>query len=504
VSDIATAAPLPVAILDTLDLAILAVAADWRITYANEVWASRRGRPLDTLVGWSLWEAFPRLRGAPEVAVLEATMADGIARDYRVPFADQTVDGIWDVMCTREPGGQLIITSRDVTQQARLERVHDRLLDSIGEGLFVCNADWRVEYWNAAAERITRRRRGTVIGQHLWSAFPGLAGTSFERLYRQTMLERVAATGHAIEYRPASTRTPGWHAPAGVYDARAYPVEGGGLLVIFAEVSERERQAQLLRSLFEEARAANEAKTAILATLSHELRTPLAAIAGYGELLEDEIEGPLTPAQRDTMGRLRAVTQHLTVLIEEMLTFAALEARVPGAPIALQVSTVDLGEVLQQLRDLVGPLARGRGLECTLSLLPDAPPIETDVGKLQQILLNLTSNAIKYTPPGGAVHVRIRGDVGGGARIEVSDTGIGIDERDRARLFRPFGQLDGPLRRSEGGAGLGLYICRQLVDALGGAITYQSTVGVGTTFEVTVPPYPPSRAGAGTGTTVPM
>jgi signal transduction histidine kinase len=489
--EIATS-PVPLAILDALDLAILTVGPDWIISYANDTWPRQRGRPLQSLVGHVLWDAFPRLRGAPEVAVLEATMADGLMRDYRVRFADQTVDGIWDVICTREPGGHLVITSRDVTRTARLEQVHDRLLDSIGEGLFVCNADWRVEYWNAAAETITRRRRSSVIGQNLWAAFPGLAGTSFERLYRQAMLERVPSVGHAIEYRPPTTRKPGWHAPAGVYDARVYPVEGGGLLVIFADVGERERQSQLLRTLFEEARAANDAKTAMLATLSHELRTPLSAISGYSELIEDEVDGPLTEAQHETVVRLRAVTQHLTVLIEELLTFAALESRAPGAAIDVHVSTVDLHEVVQALRDIVEPLVRGKGLDCQIDVAPDTPLIQTDSGKVQQILLNLTSNAIKYTEQ-GSVRLRVEGDRSGGARLIVADTGIGIAESDRERLFRPFGQLHPPLRRQAGGAGLGLYICRQLVDALGGTITFASVEGAGTTFVVTLPPWPPSH-----------
>lgn len=486
------AAPLPLAILDALDLGILTVGPDWCITYANATWDRRRGQPVADMIGASLWDAFPRLKGAPEVAVFSATMADGQPRDYRVSYADRTGDRIWDVVCTREPGGQLVITSRDVTRFARLEQVHDRLLDSIGEGLFVCNADWRVEYWNAAAETITRRRRSSVIGQNLWAAFPGLAGTSFERLYRQSMLERVPAVGHAIEYRPPSTRRPGWHAPAGVYDARVYPVEGGGLLVIFADVGERERQSQLLRTLFEEARAANEAKTAMLATLSHELRTPLAAIAGYSELIEDEVDGPLTPAQQETMARLRAVTQHLTVLIEELLTFAALESRAPGAPIDVHVATVDLRDVVQALRDIIEPLARGKGLACEIEVDPGTPLLHTDSGKVQQLLLNLTSNAVKYTEH-GAVRLLVEGDRSGGARLIVSDTGIGIAEADRERLFRPFGQLHPPLRRRVGGAGLGLYICRQLVDALGGTITFSSVEGEGTTFVVTLPPWPPSN-----------
>jgi signal transduction histidine kinase len=483
-------APLPAAILDTLDLAVLAVRPDWIISYANDTWPRQRGRPLDSLVGRLLWEAFPRLKGAPEVAVLEATMADGVTRDYRVHFADQTVDGIWDVICTREPGGQLVITSRNVTQQARLEQVHDRLLDSIGEGLFVCNADWRIEYWNAAAERITRRRRASVVGHNLWAAFPGLEGTSFERLYRQTMVDRIAGTAHAIEYRPRSSRTPGRHALEGVYDARSYPVEGGGLLVIFSEVGDRERQAQLLRTLFEEARAANEAKTAILATLSHELRTPLAAIGGYGELLEDEVDGPLVPAQRETIGRLRAVTQHLTIMIEELLAFAAIEARSPGARITLNVEAIDVGELLQQLAALVEPLARGKGLAFGVALEHGLLPVVSDAGKLQQVLLNLTSNAIKYTDE-GEVRVSAAPDAGGGVRFAIADTGSGIAEADRARLFRPFGQLHEPMRRSQGGAGLGLYISRRLVEALGGLITFESVLGAGTTFWVTIPGEPP-------------
>jgi signal transduction histidine kinase len=476
-------APAPAAILDTLDVAVLAVDRDWRITYANGVWAQRRGQP--ALVGVPLLEAFPRLAGAPELELLHATMADGRPRSYRVAYADEVVDGTWDVTLTREPGGQLVITSRDVTAQAHLEEVHHDLLDSIGEGLFVCNADWRLEYWNAAAERITHRPRSTVVGRVLWSAFPGLIGTSFERLYRQTMTERVAGTAHAIEYRPPLSRRPDTHAPAGTYDARSYPVAGGGILVIFAEVTERERQAQLLRSLFEEARAANDAKTAFLATLSHELRTPLAALTGYGELLEDEVPGPLGPAQKEMVGRLRAVAHHLTVLIEEMLTFAALESRTPGAPIEVRRDAVDIAELLQQLAALVEPLARAKGLVVTVGMAGGLPALESDPAKLQQILLNLVSNAIKFTEQ-GEVRVRAR-PVPGGIAVDVADTGVGIAEADRPRLFRAFGQLDEPIRRRQGGTGLGLYLSRRLAELLGGSIEFSSAPGVGSTFTVTLP-----------------
>lgn len=239
--------------------------------------------------------------------------------------------------------------------------------------------------------------------------------------------------------------------------------------------------------LLEEARSADAAKTSLLATLSHELRTPLAALEGYGELLEDEILGPLTPQQRDTITRLRTVGRHLGSLIEDILTYASLEAE----RLTTRDSDVRLDELADSLHPFLEPVARAKGIDFHLALEPGLPVLRTDESKVRQILLNLCQNAIKFTEH-GRVDVRIsRGspaaDGGATVRFAVSDTGIGIAPTDMQRLFRPFSQVDDAQTRRRGGTGLGLYIARRLATLLAGRIEVVSRPGDGSTFTLVLP-----------------
>jgi signal transduction histidine kinase len=224
-----------------------------------------------------------------------------------------------------------------------------------------------------------------------------------------------------------------------------------------------------------------------LATLSHELRTPLAALEGYGELLEDEILGPLTEQQRDTITRLRTVGRHLGSLIEDILTFASLEAE----RLSARDSDVRLEELADSLHPFLEPVARAKGIEFRLDLEPGLPVLRTDESKVRQILLNLCQNAFKFTEH-GSVGVRIsRGspaaDGGPTVRFAVKDSGIGIAPTDMQRLFRPFSQVEDAQTRRRGGTGLGLYIARRLATLLAGRIEVVSRPGEGSTFTLVLP-----------------
>ena len=236
--------------------------------------------------------------------------------------------------------------------------------------------------------------------------------------------------------------------------------------------------------LLDEARAADAAKTAFLATLSHELRTPMAALEGYGELLEDEILGPLVPAQREVLLNLRAVGRHLGGLIEEILTFASLEAD----RVVPRLAPVRLEEVVDSLHPFLAPLAREKGITLRLEAQPGLPVVHTDEDRVRQILLNLGANAIKFTRE-GEVSIEVAFAEGDTEAVTctVRDTGIGIAAQDLSRLFKPFSQVDdGPARRHSG-TGLGLYISRRLAELLGGRITVETRVGEGSAFTLVLP-----------------
>jgi signal transduction histidine kinase len=239
--------------------------------------------------------------------------------------------------------------------------------------------------------------------------------------------------------------------------------------------------------LLEEARSADAAKTSLLATLSHELRTPLTALEGYGELLEDEILGPLTGEQRDVIVRLRTVGRHLGSLIEDILTYASLEAD----RLTARTAPVRLDELMDSLHPFLEPLAREKGIAFELELEPGLPVLTTDEARVRQILLNLCQNAIKFTEA-GQVAVRVcRGsptsDGTATVRFAVRDTGVGIAATDMQRLFRPFSQLEDSETRRARGTGLGLYIARRLATLLGGRIELVSRPGDGSTFTLVLP-----------------
>jgi len=237
----------------------------------------------------------------------------------------------------------------------------------------------------------------------------------------------------------------------------------------------------------EETKSADAAKTSLLATLSHELRTPLTALEGYGELLEDEILGPLAPPQRDVIVRLRAVGRHLGALIEDILTYASLEAD----RLTSRAAMVRVEELVDSLLPFVEPVAREKGIELHIELEDALPVIHTDESQVRQILLNLCQNAIKFTERGD-VSIRVsRGspttDGAPSIRFAVRDTGIGIATTDLQRLFRPFSQLEDVPTRRHRGTGLGLYISKRLATMLGGRIEVVSRPGEGSVFTLVLP-----------------
>jgi signal transduction histidine kinase len=233
--------------------------------------------------------------------------------------------------------------------------------------------------------------------------------------------------------------------------------------------------------LLMQAQSADRAKGRFLATMSHELRTPLTALAGYNELLCDQVIGPVSDPQLDILERMRSVTMHLSAMIEEILSFTNLEE---GREL-VRPSEFLVADLVRASVAVVQPIADQKKLTLDV-VLPKTPVrITSDIDKSRQILVNLLGNALKFTDAGG-VRIVVR-KTAADVRIDVSDTGIGIAEEELARLFRPFAQVDSGLTRRHGGTGLGLYISRRLVTLLGGHIEVNSTLGVGSTFSVVLP-----------------
>ena len=241
-----------------------------------------------------------------------------------------------------------------------------------------------------------------------------------------------------------------------------------------------EQNAQLLWQAHEVEKA-NRLKSEFLASMSHELRTPINAIVGYAALLLEGMFGRLSDQQRDPLDRTRAAADHLRALIDDILDLAKIEA----GKMQFTLEELSLADVLKEVSLQMEPMFRRKVLSYTIDVASDTPSIVSDRTKLKQILLNLLSNAMKFTTRGG-VSVVVRPHAMG-VRVDVNDTGIGIRPEHLSVIWEDFRQVDQSRTREFGGTGLGLSITRKLVERLGGTISVESIVGVGTSFTVMVP-----------------
>jgi PAS domain S-box-containing protein len=253
-----------------------------------------------------------------------------------------------------------------------------------------------------------------------------------------------------------------------------------------ARVAQRTRELELAlageQSARKEAEAANRIKSELFARLSHEFRTPLHAVSGYLEILQQNIHGGLNAEQRKDVERIHQAQEHLLALVNMILDFAKLE----GGPIELSMSEIPIEETLRGAESLLMPQFAKKGV--TYNHRPGDPALSVfaDREKVQQIVVNLLANAVKFTPPRGSVEMewRIEDDF---LLVRVRDTGAGIPADKVEQIFEPFVQLRAPGSLPAGGTGLGLPISRDLARAMGGDVTAASTVGVGSVFTLTLP-----------------
>ena len=252
-----------------------------------------------------------------------------------------------------------------------------------------------------------------------------------------------------------------------------------------SQALERARLFDAERDARRAAEQANAVKMQFLATISHELRTPLNAIGGYAQLLELGVRGPVTPTQREDLRRIQQSQAHVVGLLDTVLDYA----RVDAGQVRYNTVVAPVEECLRVVEALVAPLVRERGVDYACA--PSAPglAVRADQEKLRQILVNLLTNAVKFTPRGGRIGVTCvaaSGALGERVVVRVSDTGIGIPAEQLPRIFDPFVQVRAP-SASRDGVGLGLAISRDLARGMGGDLTAESVVGVGSTFTLTLP-----------------
>jgi signal transduction histidine kinase len=252
-------------------------------------------------------------------------------------------------------------------------------------------------------------------------------------------------------------------------------------LALAEELATRAAQAIENARLFEDTRSASQAKSDFLAVMSHELRTPLNAILGYADLVLLGVPGSVPDKTRDYVERIRGAAHDLLRLVEEVLTFARLES----GKEKLRTEILDVNAAVREAIALLEPAATQKGIRIAFELPDTGVEIESDASKLRQILYNVLSNAVKFTQQ-GVVRVSLATEPSG-VRVVVRDTGIGIPREHIEQIFAPFWQVEQTSTRRFGGAGLGLGVARELARLLGGDLTAESEVGVGSTFTLRLP-----------------
>jgi len=503
--------------LEALDEPYLVVDADWRITYANQAFGRLRSGDPAAFSGRDLFDALPPLAREYESSLVRATASDRLRRSFRIGGLGGDAHGALEVTVTAlSTGGVCVritaVSAASWAERALAERSEEnaslsevaRLLaqETDVDALLQVLCARAMVICDAAGANVGEIEDGlvhVVAGAGLGDALRGARFPLDGSLTGQVVAARalVRTDDYRGEYGDVFPGRPGFE-PAVALGAPliAHGEVLGVLLVqrLSHSAAFTDREERRLRAiadhaaialwktqLLEQVREANRSKSEFMAVISHELRTPLTALTGYEELLADEVFGPLTEQQQSAIERMRTSTDLLTLLIDEVLTVARLEA---GREV-VRTDTRTVRDVVSAAVAVLEPLALDKGLALRV-LEPEQPVmLRTDGEMIRRILVNLGANAIKFTDD-GRVEIEAAAE-GEDVRFVVRDTGIGIAPADMPRLFRPFTQLDSGVTRRYGGTGLGLYISQRLAGLLGGTLTVESTLGEGSAFTLRIP-----------------
>jgi PAS domain S-box-containing protein len=361
------------------------------------------------------------------------------------------------------------------------EAKYRHIINAAADAIISLNEQGLVCEFNRAAEQMFGFTKAELLGNSLTPIMP-----AYLRDLHTAGLQRYLTTGQR--------HLPHWHnveLPGYTQDGREFPLEVSFSLLeageqkfltgVLRDITERKRVEEELRQAREVAEAATQAKSAFLANMSHELRTPMNAIMGFTRLVMRRSQDILPPRQYENLEKILSSAEHLLTLINDILDLSKIEAgHMEIHPVRFQLETL-----VDACLHTIEPMAQSARIRLVKEIETALPPLVTDPDKVQQILVNLLSNAVKFTAEGTITITARHHD--GEITIAVADTGIGIPAEALEHVFAEFRQVDSNATRQFGGTGLGLSISRRLAQLLGGDITVQSAVGVGSIFTVTLP-----------------
>jgi signal transduction histidine kinase len=480
-------------VLERIHAGVAIYGADKRLKFFNSAFAELWGLEYDWLAGEpSLDELLERLRERrrlPELADFRSFKRQQLEMFTALIEAQHELlhlpdDRTLSVTVSPHPLGGLIFVYEDVTDRLALERSYNTLievqretLDNAFEGIAVFGSDGRLKLHNPAYRKIWDLSEADLAGE------PHIADIveKTRRFYDESG-DWAAIKDQVIAKVTAQTEASGTldRRDGSVVQLGTVPLPDGNVLLTCLDVTDTARVERALRERNEALETAGRLKSEFIANVSYELRTPLNAIIGFAEILAHEYFGPLTPRQLDYSRGILDSSHRLLSLINDILDLATIEA----GYMALETGPVDIRELLEAVVTLTHERARNQHLALTVDCPPEIGVVEADERRLKQALFNLVSNAIKFTPPDGAIRLAARREDG---RIELSvaDTGIGIPSADQERVFEKFERGNPQGRQS--GAGLGLSLVKSLIELHGGTVEIESTPGAGTVISCRLP-----------------
>lgn len=462
------------------------------------------GMTRDQLIGRRLDEALPSTydQHRPIFDAIHATGETFKSDRFRFMVRDGEAERetFWNTLWTPlMVDGRLegyIGVGQEITERVRLEaeaeeRVREikrqrdlntQIIDNAPAGIGFMDKDLVFRWANPKLASFLSVRVEDMLDRHVCDIFPEVKD-QYEPIMHQVLdtNETFRATEMPFYYNiHGEDRVTYW-------DFQYMPVPGEdgqpcGILVLNQEVSDRVAKVRLLSDQVQHLQGIDRLKTNFINAVSHELRTPLASILGYAEFLEDGLGGPLSDTQRDYIDHIQSGVRRLRLLVDDLLDYARMEA----GRFSITTHPSDLEKMANEAVASLAPMSRESEVQVSVSSAAEGRLVGVDARRIEQVVLNLVSNAIKFTPRGGTVEVKISWSPEGG-RVEVCDSGIGIAPEHVGQVFEKFFQADASTTRLRGGAGLGLAISKAIVEAHGGAIGVESQVSRGSTFWFTLP-----------------
>lgn len=483
------------ALINSCDLAVIGLTLKGAVTSWNAgaeraygyAEAEMVGRPIMIVVA-------PEQRAAFQASLAGAARGESVAHveSRRIAKDGRTLDVAMSLTPVRDEAGAVVgiaAVERDVTQQSRAVAALARSEASLANAQRIAhigNWDWEIQTnelaWSAEIYRIfgvEPSAFGATYDAFLAFVHPD------DRAAVQLAVTRAVEEGapYAIDHRVvhADGVVRIVHEQAEVVrDAAGRPVRMCGTVQDVTELRRAQEDAAKRSAELAKEREMAKMKADFVNSVSHELRTPLTSIFGYTELLEDAVAGPLTPEQATYVGRINESARQLRRLVDDLLD----AARIDAGTFKLLLEQDDPAAKVQDVMTDLAPLIAAAGLTATVDAPLGGGVVRLDPQRIGQVVANLVGNAVKFTPRGGTIAVRLRWDAAG-ARCEIQDTGLGIAAGDLPKLFQRFSQLEAGQAR--GGTGLGLAIAKAIVEAHGGRIGVESQPGEGSTFWFTLP-----------------